>query len=50
VTALKEINYQGTLNFETYAGLKGIPQELFPAMLKLVAEIGQYFRKRIIEE
>lgn len=50
VSALKEIDYQGTLNFETYAGLKGIPQELFPAMLKLVAEIGQYFRKRIIEE
>lgn len=49
VSALKEINYQGTLNFETYAGLKNIPSELIPIMLKLVYEIGSYFRKKITE-
>ena len=47
IEALREINYKGTLNFETFAALIDVPKELYPAMLKLIYEIGDYFKKRI---
>lgn len=47
IQGLKDINYQGTLNFETYASLKNIPQELIPAMLKLVRAVGDYFKNQL---
>lgn len=47
---LKDIQYEGTLNFETFASLKGgIPQELFGAKLKFLHEVGVYFQKKINE-
>lgn len=49
VKALKDINYRGTLNFETFAALRGTPVELVPAMLRLIYETGYYFKKRILE-
>lgn len=47
IEGLRDINYKGTLNFETFAALKNIPHELIPSMLKLTYEIGCYFKKRI---
>lgn len=47
IEGLRDINYKGTLNFETFAALKNIPRELIPSMLKLAYEIGCYFKKRI---
>ena len=50
IQGLKDINYQGALSFETFAGLKGgIPHELFGAKLKYLHEVGVYFRNRIME-
>lgn len=49
IEGLREIHYEGTLNFETFASLKHIPKELIPAMLRLAAEIGTYFKKKIEE-
>lgn len=44
---LRDIHYRGTLNFETFDGLYDVPEELVPAMLRLIHEIGCYFKKRI---
>lgn len=44
---LKEIGYEGPLNFETFASLKDVPRELVPELLKLVNSIGRYFRSRL---
>lgn len=44
---LRDIHYQGTLNFETFAGLYDVPKELIPSFLRLIADIGQYFKSRI---
>jgi hypothetical protein len=49
MAALREIGYAGTLNFETYASLNGVPDELISAMLRLTAAIGEYFAKKITE-
>jgi sugar phosphate isomerase/epimerase len=49
LAALREIGYPGTLNFETYASLNGVPDELISAMLRLTAAIGEYFAKKITE-
>lgn len=46
---LKEIDYVGPLNFETFAALKDVPHELVPQMLKLINGIGKYFRSRLCE-
>lgn len=44
---LRDIHYCGTLNFETYASLCGIPKALVPSMLHLVHDIGEYFKEEI---
>lgn len=49
LAGLRDIGYKGTLNFETFAGLYEVPQELFPSFLRLIADIGKYFKKRIEE-
>ena len=49
IEGLRDINYRGTLNFETFAALRGTPYELVPSMLKLIYEVGCYFKKRIQE-
>lgn len=40
---LKEIGYKGVINFETFRCMQGFPQELHPAVLALLAEMGKYF-------
>jgi len=46
---LKEIGYEGPLNFEIFASLLDVPNELVPEMLKLVNAIGRYFKGRLLE-
>lgn len=47
IEGLKDIGYAGPLSFETFYGIKVMPEELQPTGLKLVSEIGKYFRKRL---
>lgn len=44
---LREIQYQGVINFETFRCMLGFPAELHPAVLKLQADMGRYFSKQI---
>lgn len=47
--ALKEIGYEGNINFETGASFNrnNLPEELLPLFARHNAEIGKYFRKVI---
>lgn len=49
IEGLRDINYEGTLNFETGQALAGLPVELAPSMIRLIADVGAYFKKRISE-
>lgn len=49
IDGLRDIGYRGVINFETFASLVGVPQELFPAILKFTSEIGNYFKNRILK-
>lgn len=40
---LKEIDYKGALNFETFLGIKSFPESVRTSALKLTSEIGKYF-------
>ena len=44
---LRDINYKGSINFETCTALENIPSELVPSMLKLINDIGCYFKKKL---
>lgn len=46
---LKEIEYRGTLNFETFRATKGLPRRLQKEMLRYIAEVGKYFRDCILD-
>ena len=46
--ALIAIGYEGTLNFETATAVYSVPEPLQPAMLRLIGEIGSYFRSRLL--
>ena len=50
LAGLKDIGYEGTINFETANALRGIPRELHPAALRLISAIGSYFRSRLMAE
>ena len=45
---LKEVKYNGVINFETYRQLE-VPHELAPSILKAMAVEARYFEKRIFE-
>ena len=49
LAGLRDINYCGTLSFETFAALRGIPHELYPSFLRVVHDVGVYFQKRLAE-
>lgn len=40
---LKEIHYQGNIDFETFRLMAGFPRELHPSVLKLLVDMGHYF-------
>ncbi len=44
---LREIGYQGVLNFEVFRCMQSFPSELHPALMKLFADMGHYFSERI---
>lgn len=44
---LRQIGYKGVLNFETFRCMQGFPRELHPAVLKLLAATGAFFRGQI---
>lgn len=46
---LKAVGYQGDLNFEAHHAVSNYPVPLTEAALRLLAEIGRYFRKRMTE-
>ena len=45
---MNKIGYSGDLCFETFRQMS-VPEELAPAFLKLIYEMGCYFRKKISE-
>ncbi len=49
IDGLKEIGYDGVLSFETFGALKCFPEELHDGVLKMVADIGQYFVRKLGE-
>ena len=51
ILALKETGYDGCLNFETSGTQNSAfrPEALWPASLRLTAEVGRYFAKRLDE-
>ncbi len=44
---MREIGYQGTLNFETHSTLKAFPPEMMPECLRLIAAAGRLFARKI---
>lgn len=44
---LREINYKGVINFETFRCMESFPKELHPSVLLLLADMGKYFSRRI---
>ena len=50
LAGLRDIGYEGTVNFETDSALHSVPKPLQPAMMRLIGEIGYYFRDRLLEE
>lgn len=49
IDGLKEIGYNGVLSFETFGALRCFPEELHDSVLKMVADTGKYFVKRLGE-
>lgn len=47
LAGLREIGYQGDLNFETFGGLLGLPEPLFEPVLRYLSAIGRYFLEQI---
>ena len=43
IQGLNEIQYENTLNFETFHALEILPEELYPDMLKWIRRCGEYF-------
>ncbi len=46
---LHDIHYEGVLNFEVFRLMNSFPEEIHPAVLRLLEETGQYFSKKIQE-
>lgn len=44
---LREIKYEGVINFETFRCMESFPEELHPFVLRLLAEMGRYFSAQI---
>lgn len=46
---LKAVGYQGDLNFEAHHGVSDYPVALTEAAIRMQAEVGRYFKKRMME-
>ena len=49
IQALRRVRYQGDITFETDKYIKKFPVELLPSVMRQMAAIGEYFKKRIEE-
>ncbi len=47
LSALRDANYQGDVNFEIYGFLSPLPTELLPAALSYAASVGKYLMERL---
>ena len=47
LAGLKDIGYTGTLSFETFAALHDVPKALIPSFLRLIADIGAYWKEEL---
>ena len=47
IKALKDIKFDGVLNFETAPVLTSFPEQLKPQVLKFIVDIGKYFISEI---
>jgi len=50
ILGLRRINYRGDLNFETFRIMRHLPKPLHEKMLCYIAEVGRYFRDRILAQ
>ena len=50
IKALIDINYKGDITFEAGTFFSKFPKELVPAAARLMFEVGDYFRRRIVGE
>lgn len=48
LAGLTAIGYRGTLSFETFRATKHLPRRLQKEMLHYIAEVGRYFRDRVL--
>ncbi len=47
ITTLKEIGYEGDITFEVKSFFEPFPDELIPSAVRLMADMGHYFKKQI---
>lgn len=50
IRGLRAANYRGALNFETFRVMRHLPKPLHEKMLCYIAEVGRYFKERILAE
>lgn len=50
IRGLKDIGYEGPLAFETFRGIEILPEPVRPYGLRMVCEIGKYFRDNLLSE
>lgn len=47
IGGLKDIGFKGVLSFETFNALVSLPEELHPAMITYIAQVGKYFGSKL---
>ncbi len=48
INGLRDINYQGSLCFETFRVLELCPKPVWPEMMRTITAMGRYFRDRVL--
>ena len=49
IEAMKEVRYAGDITLEAIRFAEKMPKELMPAAAKFMAEVAEYFKKRLDE-
>ena len=47
IDSLAEIGYEGDITFEALSFVRPFPDELIPSALRLMADVGHYFKNQI---
>ncbi|NLL75907.1 MAG: sugar phosphate isomerase/epimerase [Clostridiales bacterium] len=50
VCGLRDVGYHGVLSFETFGALQCFPKELHDSVLRMIADIGEYWARILDEE